>query len=596
MMLSVRGLGLVLAVFAAVGAQAQLGRWQLGNPSLILDLPGDPGGGGVSWHNNALSILPTSWSSESGDLRVEVAETYGSLTPAALAQKLGGTPSSNQSFNISGYPGNRFSVGAKVCLVAEAPGRTWAVVATPKTSAGVALAEKVLTSIVVERSGEKRWVQRSLGNTRMNAALPFELAYETFDTTPTRRSYELHFDDFGVKASVSSPGEGMVLEFDKTIKSTIESEKDTPGTKDFKVKREKLKRDQLDGELVTMEFTRNKPYKRVVFFGKDGGNLLRLTLDAKSDKPAHEGYVNQIVDSLRVSSVNFAGFAPRQAGSEGVWFDMPKEFEKLDASNYNCFAGSFQINVRVTPVSGGTSNPDQLLDFLEAKFKMAKDARDFKAERSSKQLNGVETRILKSGYKGKGRADQTMQYGMAIFLPDRIIVAEMISEEQQKGYLERILDTARIEIAPPDGWSRIMAGDSGLSMLAPKVTFARPAGDSEIESEVNFNVQGDGIMAMVIEFKYKGEPKAASAAAMQIFKSLQTTLGSTGQITSQQPIEIGNHSGLRLGVDFTRAEGKALGDIIVLRQGKYLWTYMSVTNPEKPAALKMRATILNSLQ
>lgn len=592
----VRRLSVFLLAFLSVApASAQLSRWQLGNPSLILDLPADPNGGGVPWHDSGLSLLPTSWRAESDDLRVEIAEAYTGLDQAALSGKLGGTPSSPQALKISGFPATLFNVGSKQCALIVAPGRTWAVVSTPKTSAGAALAGKIMSSIVVERSGEKRWVQRSLGGTRMNATIPFELADDPFDTTSSRRTYELHFDDFGVKASVSRAAEGMKVDFGKTIQSTIDDEKNAPGTKEFKAERLKIKRDQLEGELVSMTFTRGRSYKRSVFFAMDEGALLRITLDGRSDNPSHADYMSRIIDSLRISSVNFTNFAPRQVGSEGVWFDLPKDLEKIDANNYNAYAGAFQINVRVTPVSG-PQNPDQLLDFLEAKFKMAKDARDFKSERSSRQINGLEAKVLKTGYKGKGRADQTMQYGLVIYMPDRVIVAEMICEEQQKAYLERIIDTARAEIATPAGWSRIMAGDSGLTMLAPKVQLTRPAGDAEIESEVNFNVQADGLMAMVVEFKYKGDPKPSSAAAMQIFKTLEKTIDSTGKIVSQQPIEIGNHTGLRLGVEYQRAEGKALGDIVVLRRGKYLWTFMSVCNPDKSEAMKLRSVLLNSLQ
>lgn len=584
---------IVLATVAL--APAQFSRWQLGNPSLILDLPGDPGGGGVAWHETTFSILPTSWSSENADLRVEVAEAYATLTSASLATKLGGTAASIRTTRISGYPANLFTVGSRQCVLIEAPGRTWAVVATPKTSAGSGLVDRVTSSIVVERSGEKRWVQRSLGNSRMNATIPFELAEESLSATSDKRTYELHFDDFGVRASVASAGEGMKVDLPKTIQSTIDDEKNAPGTKDFKVERSKIKRDQLEGELITMTFNRGRAYKRSVFFSLDGGALLRVTLDGKGDNAAHTDYANRVLESLKISSVNFANFAPRPVGNEGVWLDLPKDLEKIDANNYNVYAGAFQINVRVTPVSG-PQNPDQLLDFLEAKFKMAKDARDFKSERSSRQINGLEAKVLKTGYKGKGRADQTMQYGLVIYMPDRVIVAEMICEEQQKGYLERIIDTARAEIATPSGWSRIMAGDSGLTMLAPRVQLTRPAGDAEIEGEVNFNVQADGLMAMVVEFKYKGDPKPSTAAAMQIFKTLEKTIDATGKIVSQQPIEIGNHSGLRLGVEYQRTEGKALGDIVVLRRGKYLWTFMSVCNPDKPEAMKLRSVLLNSLQ
>lgn len=592
-----RFLTLLGAVCAAAMPMAQMGRWQLGNPSLIIDLPGDPGGGGVSWHTSA-AFLPTSWSSENDDLRVEVSEQYGSVSLDDIKGKIGGDVSTSPAFAISGYPAVPFKIGNKAGVRIQATGQTWFVLVAAKTSAGVQLAQRVMNSIAVERSGEKRWVQRSLGNTRMNAELPFELAFDPFDNEARRTKYELHFDDFAVTASVSSPEEGFNIDYEKTIKSTIEDEKNREGTKDFKSKREKIKRDQLEGDLLTLEFTRGRAYKSSIFFAKDSRQLLRLNMNSRGDRPEHEAYVSRVMDSLRVSSVVFTGFEPRQVGDEGIWFDLPKAIEKLDATNYNSFFGAFQINVRVTPVDPGTaSNPDQLLDFLEVKFKNAKDARDYKSERSETTINGMEARILKTGYKGKGRSDQTVQYALAIFLPDRIVVAEMISEEQQKAYLERIIDTARIELKPPSGWTRQMAGESGLSVLAPTLKPERIKSKNPNEGDkIEIIFSGEGLIGMVVEMPYISTPPTPGLLARELFEVVKKSMNATGKIVSQQPIEIGNHSGIRATAEWELSQGKVVGDIIVLRRGKTIWALVIGASPQNGPAMIKRAVLVNSIQ
>src|SRR5688572_21516674 len=83
----VRQGGVAALVLLATMGLGQGSRWQLGNPSLIIDMPGEASSGGVSWHDT-VAIFPTSWSSESNDLRVEVGESYSSDKPQALATKL----------------------------------------------------------------------------------------------------------------------------------------------------------------------------------------------------------------------------------------------------------------------------------------------------------------------------------------------------------------------------------------------------------------------------------------------------------------------------------------------------------------------------
>lgn len=582
-----------------------MGRWQLGNPSLILDLPGDPRSGGVDWHpSNSFAVLPTSWSAENDDLKVEVSTTFASTEAQAVlnavAPKIGGT-ARTKPLTISGYPAVRGDVSGKPVLAIQAEGRAWIIVATPKTNNGTSLATRVLDGVYVERSGEKRWVQRSLGNTRMNAELPFDLAAKQ-TTVNEGKAYELHFDDFRVEASISYPGEGKVIDFGKTISTYIEGEKKIPGTDDFKSKRERVKRDQLDGEIVRIELKRgSRQYKIVSFFAQVDQSLLRMDISGRADSAAHDSNIDRILSSLKVSSVNFANFSPRQVGNEGVWFDVPKEFSETSSNSsskmYTCFPGAFQLDVRFTDADPATGyNADQLLDFIEVKFKSVKDSRDFKTERFSKYVNGLETRILKTQYKTKGRGDFTIQYAIAIFAPGRIIVGEMICEEQQKGYLERIVDSVRIELKAPPGWTRQQIGDSGLSMLAEKLEIRRPTPSADLESLNEIDMNGEGLIVTITESRFKQSPKSPSKFVTEVFNIIKTSAGATGKITTQQPWEIGNYSGLRAGMELELPQGKLVGDIVVLRKDKQIVVLVVAADSKNSSALVKRYTIINSIR
>ena len=583
-------------------ASAQLGRWQLGNPSLILDLPGAPTSGGVAWHSpGTFSILPTSWSGEDPDLRVEVAEVFGSEAMEALANsigsKFGQTVEGFAKGQISGYPALRFTVAKRPGLAIDAGGRTWVILATPKTPAGANMAAQVMRGIAVERSGEKRWVRRSLGNTRMNADLPFELASEPSED-PNRSEFELHFDDFRIDASVSQVSEGKVLDYEGTIKTYIEREKQ--GSTDFTSKRERLKRDELDGDLVTLDMKRGtKAYHVVTFFGKDeGGKLLRMDLSGRQGNAAHDRYIARIVDSLRVSTVNLSGFAPRQVGSEGIWFDATKEFESTGTDTYGVFGGAFAIDVRITKTDPATGhNPDQLMSFLEIKLKNAKEGKDFKSEHSKRIIDGMEARLLKVTYKYGGQSNLTMSYALAIFLPGRIVVAEMITVEEQQAYLDRILDTVRVELPAPAGWIRQVAGDSGISILAKKFELNRvKATDADKDSVVEITADDTGLMAIISEFKYKASAPEPGILMAEMFAGAAKAIGAKGKITGQRPAEIGNHSGIIATCEMDTARGMFYGDVVVLRRGAYAWILFTLINPTTEGAAAKRAALIASIR
>lgn len=577
----------------------------MGNPSLIITLPADPKGGGVAWHDG-ISIFPTSWSAESADLRVEVAEKYGNETPEALATELGkklsATATVEQKGGVSGFPGALFSIGQKRGLAVAAEGRQWLVLLTPKTSAGTSAMAGTLASVVLERWGNQRWVRRSLGGTKMNANLPFELAPEMPRPGKDRiTGYELHFDDFRIEASIGEPGEDSNIDFNKTIENYIQGEKSQPGTTDFKSQRQRYKGEKLEGDIVTLEMKRGtRSYRVKTFFAMDDRRLLRMDLSGNATNPVHDEYAQKIIDSLKVASVNFANFAPRQLGSEGVWFDAHAAFDgprDVNGSKMYGVGGAYAVDVRVTPWNSTQKhNPTQLMEFLEAKLRPSGDAKDVRSDTVRTIVDGVEARVLRIRYKEKGRRDDTLRYGMAIFLPSKIVVAEMIANEEQADYLERFVSTAKVELPMPDGWTRRAFGTAGLSLVYKEAFKQEKKEASDLSSYVKAKIEDTGFVGEISEEVYKGDAPMPGIYIGKSFQALKSALGAEGRIKDQRPVTIGTRTGVLALFEWDTPNGLAETDLLVLKQGKNLWVLTLMGYPSIPGVNEKRAVILNSLR
>ena len=602
----VRHLLACLILIVPCFAEAQLSRWQLGNPSLIIDLPGDPSGGGVTWHDGP-SIFPTSWSAESEDVRVEVAEAYSSggtdVLATQLAAKLQGELSDRRPTTVSGQPAVRFSVGQAQALVVSDEGRSWIVVLRPKTSEGLGLTAQIFQSIVLERWGTPRWVRRNLGGSRLNAELPFEPAATWDFDSVSRQKYESHFSDFGVEASVTSPSEGSKFDLDKTVVSNIDSEKKLPGTSEFSSETTRLERGDLKGYVVTIRLKRGtKSYVMTNFFGLDNGRLVRVILSGRKENAEHEAWADRIINSLRLSAVNFANFSPRQVGTEGVWFDAPAEFqldkEEERLKRFGLDFMGFGCDVRVqTLLDGVTQDIDQFMAIEEAALTPRGDVRDLSTETLSRFVDGVEARILRMKYKSPGRSDLDHRAAIVLFLPDRTVVAELISTEGQLGYLDRLIDTARIELPVPAGWTRQQVGSSGLTFLFGK-TGEKPEQASRLGGEaVSRSFVDDDIFVEVVELTYSGAAPSAPILATQLFADLKATIKREGRITAQRSTVVGSRTGVAWTLEFDHpTAGKVPIDMIVVRKGDTAVAIVVLPTTRSTATSIKRAVVLNSLK
>lgn len=585
-------------------APAQMSRWQLGNPSLILDLPGSPNGGGVEWHErDAYGFLTTSWSSESNDARIEVSSRYTSDTAQALANlvatKLGGQVTNSKAIKVSGQDGLLFSIGNRSGLAISGGGRGWVVVGTPKTAQGSAVISTVFSSVLVERAGTPRWVRRSLGGTKMHAELPFDFAEDfTRPHAGTDRSYELFWNDMEITAFVQVASEGMKINYEGTVKGYIDGESKVAGTENFKSKRERLKIDKLTGDLVTLDLERNKKTYRIrSFFALDSGRLLRMSINTQPSRADHEESAERIVRTFKISGVNFEGFAPRQVGTEPLWVDLPRELESKGNGLYSAFIGPFGTDVRVTPVNPSNGhNEDQLAEFITIKYQGREGIKEFKSDTSRRLVDGLEARVVRASYKGK-TGQKTHEVAIAIFAAEAIYTIETIVGENEVEYVDRILDSVRFETRAPTGWSRQMVGESGFSVLWPGKAEGQLTGqpNADVEKTLMYEIKQDGFVGNVIEIKAKTAIPAVGVLLPTFAKSIAQGMGGTYQILDQRPIEVGTSSGMHGKLSFS-LNGKTLpGDIIVLRKGVHIWTLVVVYDVSSGKSV-MRQALINSIK
>jgi ribosomal protein L21E len=596
---------IVIPILAASQPQAQFSRWQLGNPSLVIDLPGQPGGGGVAWHDSGLGILPTSWSAEDDHLRVEISERYGDKTAQQAAQELGSklqSKTSNASeLKISGMPALRFSAGQRTGVVIAAEGRSWTVLITPKTQTGAGQVQHVLGSIVLERWGNPRWVRRSVGNTNVNAEMPYEMAAEIDEPNPNRKSYELHFNDISVRAFTERPNEGGKIDFQKSFDSYIEGEKNQPGTTDFSVTKTRVDQDRFKGQGATISLKRdNKAYKIHLVAGMSDGNYVRVGATARGDRPDHEGLCTRIVNSVKVSGVNFSPFEPRQIGNEGIWFDAPKDFDAPGGGGgrrtTGIYAGGFAVDVSLTDVNVPANLP-QLMGFLETKHKPQGNPRDYQCDFSKILVDGLEANIMRMRFKEAGRGDFTCKYAMAIGAPDKIILAEMIANESQADYLERFMATAKVEVKAPDGWQRHAIGAGQMTMLLskpPKNDKLEPPAGATSQFAVSFDEEG--ILGEAIETTYASNPPMPGLKVREYFEAIRKAANTTGRIVEQRPYQVGGRSGILAKLSFDIPNGVIEGDMVVVTRGNTMWMVAVLYRSDQPGSNYRRTVILNSIK
>jgi hypothetical protein len=319
-----------------VGAQGQdLSRWALGRPSLLIDMPGDPGGGGVDWAERPMySIFPSAWSAEGSGVRIEVARIYTSKTPtelmAEVGQKIGTAMTPRGRGELSGREFVNFMNATRMAVAigndgGVLGGASWVVVATYKDQAGQALAGAIFDSIKVEREGARHWALRSLGPTFLAAELPFELTAVTksSDRDGTRR-YESSFDGMDIRVTEETPSPGATFEKEATLKDFIDGDRNRPGVTNFTFTREKYKLDNREGDLITKNFKRgSRSYRiyEIAFIEKRGAVIASLQIDPT--RADHQQTTERFLRTLKTTVNPIFGWKTYAIGKDGLYIDLP---------------------------------------------------------------------------------------------------------------------------------------------------------------------------------------------------------------------------------------------------------------------------------
>lgn len=610
---------LMLCLPAFVPAQ-NLSRWVLGRPGALIDLPGNPGAGGVTWADQSLySFLPTSWSAGSPDCRVEVARIYASQSPAEalgnIGKKLGTTISVQQTGELSGRPFVGYHDNSRQVLVVGPEtgvpyGTTWAFVASFGNPGGAALANRVFESIAIEREGRENWTLRSLGRTQLAAELPFELAAETRANDPeTTKRYELHFNGLDIRVTQQAQGSGGRFDVDKTIDGIIADRREAAGVTEFSSQIETIKlADKQNADLITMTFRRgSRAYKILELIAVAGSSAVMTTITTDLNRADQAQAADRVLDTLRFTGAVIYGWKPYAVGSNGLYLDLPKppDVPKVSATvtTTGVYTGPMAVDVR--EITSDVYDPDkaaaQLLTFVNATHPGATGTIE------KRLVDGFETRLLRTTYRNAGffnHRDVLVIYGA-----DRFWVIDAVAAENEKDYLERIINSARIQLPVPSNLRRQYFGKTGVSFVAGpeaiKVQLKETPNDPDIVHEENALTPHEGGLLVILEDTTKsGTPSTDDKSLNHFTQSFLNGLSEsiklklTATLRDSYPINVDGLSGRHLLYDVSApaADKKMLLDFVVLLQEKRFWSVMVISDMQNSQARAMRARVLNTMR
>lgn len=619
---------LFLATLPSFTQAQALGRWALGRPSMLIDMPGDPAGGGVDWaERNIYSIFPNAWSAEGGGIRVEVARIYTAKDPAGLLAEIGqrvNTPMTpRRRGNLSGREFVDFSNAQRTAIVignddGVMGGASWVVMATYKDPAGQALAGSILDSIKVEREGNRHWALRSLGQTFLAAELPFELIRQiSGDDEPGRSSYESSFDGMDIRVSDDTPGAGMSFNRETTLKASIDDEKARPGVTGFTFTREKYKLDGREGDLITKSFKRgNRSYRVYEISFIEKGRAVIASIQIDTTRADHQDTTAKILRTLKTTVNPIFGWKTYAVGKEGLYVDLPVPPSAPKQVNavtiYESNTPLAMVQMRELEVGfPGAHNPDfSAKQYFE--FQQALDSKNtFELQGIDKLLiDGMEARLVRATWRNGENVNQRQILTIYGYKTQWII--DMLASKDTAAYMERVMQSVRVKAAFPATNIRQSFGAMGVSFLVgdkrlePKIV--QNAADADFAREESATAQyGSSILAVYeIDFKNQAPPITDERGKVFLDGFLRGISRNAGiQITAKQrdsfPINIDGVEGRHIIYDLTAGSAKPgaviQADFIILGQDRKLWTATVITNYEGGLEARVnRARILNSLR
>jgi len=602
----------------APSAQAQeLSRWRLGRPALMIDLPGQPGGATVAWTDRAAySFVANAWAAQDKSVKVEVARIYSAQTPQELlgeiGKKLGAEITAAGNGWLSGRPFVNGLASERAVLVFGAePGvgssPAWAVVTTPLSGEGRAVAGRVFDSITLERAGRPVWVLRSLGRTNIVAQLPYELTERTKTANANQRVFEASFDDMSVEAVIETLGANSKFDMEKTAKSAIAEHKGRANVKNFTSKIEKvhLNDKKRPGQLLTMTMTEGtRDYKIFKLYTPVEGNGIIITFTTDGKRTDHHNAVSRILEKLRYSNAVIHGWQTYPVGDGGLFLDLPKAPDPMKKSGTTAttgvFSGPMAVDVREIEYGGPPptdidASAAQLLTFMQA----FPGHNNVKGTIEKRMVDGLEARLLRTTHQRNGTTNHRDM--LVIHGDDRFYVVDSIASSADKDYLDRVVDGARVQLPIPATLMRQSLGQMGVTFVAddkPLKAVTRENPVPGISKMVECVMQFDTGRAVVFE---QVHAQAAAPVTADEAKNLVTVMfgqipGSTVKVRDALPMNVDGAGGMHVRFDHMREGRTERGDLVILNRDKYVWVMTLFTNPDSAIQRKVRLLALNSLR
>lgn len=294
-------------------------------------------------------------------------------------------------------------------------------------------------------------------------------------------------------------------------------------------------------------------------------------------------------------------------GTTGLYLDLPKAPEPARLVNgtmtSGIYNGAFAVDVR--EVEATAYNPDfaskQMLTILQAWPKHE----NVQGTIEKRMIDGLEARLLRTTHQnGSFRNHRDM---LLIYSFDRFWAIDAIAAENEKDYIERVIDSAAVRLPVAAGWQRQQIGKLGASLLVgPKVLEVTrketPKDTLILSDEMASTSLGAGAL-VVVEVTYKDEspqlePDIGVAALGGLLNLLSDGAGvkMTPKLRDSFPVIIDGTDGLHLVLDVTAGSKTVQGDFLMLREGKRWWTAFVLTDPGREDSRLARAQVLNTVR
>lgn len=616
---------IVLVLSTAVFSQ-DLSRWALGRPSLLIDMPADPAGGGVAWAERPMySIFPNAWSAEGSGVRIEVARVYTAKGPADLITEIGqkiGTPMQAQGRGeLSGREFVNFISATRMAAVigndgGVLGGASWIVVATYKGEAAQSIARAIFDSIKVEREGARHWALRSLGPTFLAAEVPFELTpvAKRGDREGARR-YETSFDGLEIRVTEETPSPGSVFERETTLKDFIDGDRNRPGVTNFTFTRSKYKLDNREGDLITKDFKRgSRSYRiyEIAFIEKRSAVIASLQIDP--NRPDHQQTTERFLRTLKATINPIYGWKTYAIGKDGLYIDLPvapgppKQQNAVTIYESNTPLAMTEIR-ELTVGYPSAHNPDfSAKQYFEMQQALGGNTK-FELQGIDKLLiDGLEARLVRATWRNGENVNQRQI--LTIYGFEKQWIVDMLASKETAAYMERVMQSVRVRVNALN-YTRQSFGTMGVSFLVSMKHNARvkeDPNDADFAREESYYDQDGKSMFAVHEITFRKETVPVTDERGTYFlNSFLKGMGEGAGITLQAklrdsfPVNIDGVEGRHIICDITASNARAnsviQADVIMLKQEKRLWTAIIITNYEGGLDARFdRARIINSMR